>query len=162
MNTKKHIRFVLVIIMAHTFSYLLAGGFSYQLITKPLWEGENPLLAAYLRTPGNAELWNFAMLWQIPAQILRSLLLGLALLPLFNTLQEWNFTKRFLFLSSLFFVFTHIASAAPSPANIEGLVYMKPEFVKEGFFLMQVEMILYSLLVGWSASKWLFKSSSSQ
>jgi len=160
MFSKNHIRFVLVIILAHTLSYLIAGGFSYQLITKPFWEGQNPLLSAYLRTPGNEELWKFAMTWQIPAQILRSLLLGLALLPLFETLKEWSFTKRFSFLSILFFVFTHFAAAVPSPANLEGLVYMKPEFVKLGFFQMQIEMILYSLITGLIAAKYLFQTSS--
>ncbi len=153
----KSIRFVIVITLAHTLSYLLAGGFAYQLFTKPLWEGANPLLSAYLRTPGNTELWNFAMTWQIPSQILRGLLLGLALLPILKTLQEWKFSKRFFFFSVLVFVFTHLAAAAPSPANIEELVYVKPEFVKQGFFLMQIEMILYSLLFGWSASRWLYK-----
>ncbi len=158
--SKEHIRFVLVIVLAHTFAYLFAGGLSYQLITKPLWEGENPLLSAYLRTPGNSQLWSFAMIWQIPAQLLRSLLMGLVLLPLFDTLKQWNPLKRFYFLSALFFVFTHLSSAAPSPANIEGLVYVKPEFVQLGFFLMQVEMILYSLLTGFIAAKWLFRAKS--
>jgi hypothetical protein len=160
--SKEHVRFVLVVILAHTFAYLFAGGLSYQFVTKPLWEGQNPLLSAYLRTPGNPDLWNFAMTWQIPAQVLRSLLMGLVLLPLFDTLKQWNMLQRFSFLSALFFVFTHLSSAAPSPANIEGLVYVKPEFVQLGFFLMQIEMILYSLLTGFIAAKWLFRVSSVQ
>jgi hypothetical protein len=158
--SKNHSRFVLIIMLAHTLSYLIAGGVSYQLVTKPFWEGQNPLLSAYLRTPGNPELWNFAMTWQIPVQILRSLLLGLALLPLYKTLKEWGVIQRFSFLSILFFVFTHLASAAPSPANLEGLAYMKPEFIKLGFFKMQIEMVLYSLFVGLIAAKWLFKTDS--
>ena len=155
--SKEHIRFIFVIILAHTFAYLLAGGLSYQLFTKPLWEGQAPLLSAYLRTPGNSQLWNFAMTWQIPGQLLRALLMGLVLLPLFDTLQQWSVLKRFSFLSALVFVFTHLSAAAPSPANIEGLVYIKPEFVQLGFFLMQIEMILYSLLMGFIAAKWLFR-----
>ena len=156
--SKEHIRFLMVVILSHTFAYLVAGGISYQLITKPFWEGPNPLLSAYLRTPGNAELWNFAMTWQVPAQLLRALLLGLALLPLLDTLKAWSLLKCFTFLSVLLFVFTHFASAAPSPANLEGLVYIKPEFVKLGFFAMQVEMILYSLLAGFFMAKWLFRA----
>lgn len=155
-QSKEQIRFLIVVVLSHTFAYLVAGGFSYQLITKPMWEGPSPLLAAYLRTPGNPELWNFAMTWQIPAQLLRGLLLGLALLPLFETLKAWNWLKRFTFLAVLLFVFTHFASAAPSPANLEGLVYIKPEFVQLGFFAMQVEMVLYSLLAGLFMAKWLY------
>jgi hypothetical protein len=155
--SKEHIRFVAVVVLSHTFAYLVAGGLSYQLITKPFWEGPNPLLSAYLRTPGNAELWNYAMTWQIPAQLIRAFLIGLALLPLSDTLKAWSLLKRLTFLSALLFVFTHFASAAPSPANLEGLVYVKPEFVQLGFFAMQVEMILYSLLADFFMAKWLFR-----
>lgn len=158
-NIKSYVRFVLIIIIAHTLSYLIAGGIAYQLITKEFWEGSNSLLSVYLRTPGNSELWNYAMIWQIPGQILRSLIFGLVLLPLFDSIKEWKFLKRFLFFSSLFFVFTHFSSAVPSPANIEGLIYMKPEFIKLGFLKMQPEMILYSIILGLIVSKYLYKKS---
>lgn len=156
-SRKPYIRFVLVVIVAHTVGYLFSGGISYQFITKPLWEGPDPLLSAYLRTPGNADLWRFAMIWQIPGQLLRSLLMGLALLPLYGSLKEWTAFKKFLFFSVLLFVFTHLSAAAPSPANIEGLVYVKPEFIQLGFVKMQAEMILYSLMAGWIFSKFAFK-----
>lgn len=129
-------------------AYLFAGGISYQLITKEFWDAPDSLLSSYLRTPGNAELWNVAMIWQIPAQLIRGLLIGLVLLPLYGPLKEWSASKKILFFSSMFFVLTHMASSAPSPANIEGLVYMKPEFIKLGFVKMQVEMILHAILVG--------------
>src|SRR5688572_16578353 len=128
-SAKPYIRFVLVIIAAHTIAYLFAGGIAYQFITKELWYGENPLLASYLRTPGNAELWNYAMIWQIPGQLLRALLIGLVLLPLYSSLKEWSGLKKFLFFGSLLLVLTHLSAAAPSPANIEGVVYLRPEFI---------------------------------
>ncbi len=144
-------------IIAHTIAYLFAGGVSYQLITKDLWEGENPLLSTYLRTPGNEELWNFAMVWQIPGQLVRAFLIGLVLLPLHSTLEKWSNLKTFLFISGLLFVLTHLSAAVPSPANIEGLVYMRPEFIQLGFIKMQPEMILYSIIAGLLFSKFAYK-----
>lgn len=154
---KDYIRFVLVIIISHTIAYLFAGGIAYQLITKDLWDVPNSLLSSYLRTPGDAELWNFAMVWQVPAQLLRSLLMGLVLLPLHNVLREWPFSKKFLFFSTLLFVLTHLSSSAPSPANIEGLVYMKPEFIQLGFIRMQPEMILHSIIAGLIFARYAYK-----
>jgi hypothetical protein len=159
MNSQKpFIRFVVVVILAHTIAYLVAGGIAYQLITKELWNGPDPLLSKYLRTPGNTELWNTAMVWQIPGQLLRAVFIGLILLPLFNSLQAWSALNRFLFFSGLLFVLTHLSAAAPSPANIEGLVYMRPEFIQQGFIKMQPEMILYSLVAGLIFSKFAYKS----
>ncbi|MBK9593215.1 MAG: hypothetical protein IPO32_17515 [Crocinitomicaceae bacterium] len=93
-SVKPRIRFVIVVIIAHTIAYLFSGGIAYQFITKPLWEGSDSLLASYLRTPGNEELWGFAMIWQIPGQVLRSLLMGLVFLPLFSSLKTWTFFKK--------------------------------------------------------------------
>lgn len=138
-------------------AYLFAGGIAYQLITKEFWEGESPLLSAYLRTPGNSELWNYAMVWQIPGQLLRAFFIGLVMLPLHSYLKEWSTLKIFLFFSSLLFVLTHLSSAAPSPANIEGLIYMRPEFIHLGFLIMQPEMILYSIVAGLIFAKFAYK-----
>ena len=154
---KEYVRFVIVIIIAHTVAYLFAGGIAYQLITKELWAGPNSLLSAYLRTPENIELWNYAMIWQIPGQLLRSLLIGLVLLPLYSSLKEWSTLKKFLFFSALLFVLTHLSSSAPSPANIEGLVYIRPEFIQLGFLKMQPEMILYSIVAGLIFAKYAYK-----
>lgn len=153
---KDQLRFVIVFMLAHTGAYLFAGGIAYQFITKEFWEGTNPLLSVYLRTPGNADLWNHAMIWQIPGQIARSLLIGLVLLPLYGTLKEWKLLKTFFFISILLFVTTHFSSAVPSPANIEGFIYMRPEFVKLGFMKMQPEMILYCITAGFLFARFAF------
>lgn len=156
-NKIENSRFVIVIIVAHTLAYLLAGGVTYQLITKSIWNDPNSLLGTYLRTPTEPELWNFAMVWQIPAQLLRGLLMGLALLPLSNALKDWTTLKKAAFFGSLFFVFTHISASAPSPANLEGIVYMKPEFIQLGFAKMQVEMILHSIIAGFIFARYAYK-----
>lgn len=156
-NRRPYIRFLIVIVAAHTIAYLIAGGIAYQLITKELWERPNSLLSLYLRTPGDSELWEYAMIWQIPGQLLRALLIGLVLIPLQSSLKEWSGLKKFLFFSGLLFVLTHLSSAVPSPANIEGLVYMRPEFIQLGFVKMQPEMILYSIIAGLIFSRFAYK-----
>src|SRR5688572_10857220 len=127
MNIKA--RFFTVIVLAHVIAYLVAGGISYQLITKSLWDAPDTILANYLRTPVDPELWRFAMVWQVPAQILRGILTALVLLPLFELHASWTKLKKVLFYGALVFVLSHLSSSAPSPANIEGLVYIRPEFI---------------------------------
>jgi len=150
----KGVRFFLAVLLAHVFAYLIAGGITYQLITKDLWEGPDSLLSAYLRTPGDAELWKYAMIWQIPAQILRGALIALVLLPLLEFQTNWKTTKKIFFYAALTFVLTHLCSAAPSPANIEGWVYMKPAYVKLGFIKMQPEMLLHSIIFGFIVARY--------
>ena len=141
-----YVRFLIVALIAHVLGYLIAGGIAYQLITKEFWEGTNSILSVYLRTPGNVELWKHAMTWQIPGQFFRAIFIAIALFPLLESIKLWKLRKLILFYFVLIFVLTHFASAAPSPANIEGLIYMKPELITPGFLKMQPEMILYSII----------------
>ena len=53
----------------------------------------------------------------------------------------------------------HLAAAAPSPSNLEGLVYMRLEFVGiEVFLLTQPEMIAQCLLMALGIGFWACKS----
>lgn len=60
---------------------------------------------------------------------------GLYIYRLVNVLGEFTFGLKFIFFSSLTFIYTHIASASPFMDNIEGLVYFKREYLKKKFFL---------------------------
>jgi hypothetical protein len=47
----------------------------------------------------------------------------------------------------LVFVLQHLAAGAPSPSNIEGLLYMKPALISlRAFLLTQPEMLLQAIL----------------
>jgi hypothetical protein len=154
---RKYIRLALVFILSHTFSYLIVGAIAYQLFYKPFWEGPNPLYAPFLRTMATPALWEQAMAWQIPGQLLRGLLMALALIPILPALEQVSFARRYAFIAGLFFVFAHLAASAPSPGNIEGALYMRPEFVAQGFLASQPEMIAHSLLAGFLIAKFMFK-----
>lgn len=79
--------------------------------------------------------------------LLRGLLIALVLLPFTKALKSFSFTYRVVVLFALVFVLMHVAAAAPSPGNIEGIVYLRPELMNiDTFLLVQPEMIAQSLI----------------
>ena len=56
---------------------------------------------------------------------------------------------QFIFMTSLMFVYADFASAVPFSNTIEGILYMKKEFVeKRVFWIIQLEAIIYSMMFG--------------
>jgi hypothetical protein len=153
----KYIRLAVVFILSHTFSYVIVGAIAYQLFYKPFWEGPSPLYATFMRTMADPTLWAQAMTWQIPGQILRGLLMALAISPILPKLEETSIARRYAFIAALLFVFAHMAASDPSTGNIEGAIYMRPEFVAQGFLPSQPEMIAHSLLAGFLIARFMFK-----
>lgn len=144
---KNNFLFVIKSTVTYALAYLVSGGLAYQLITKQFYVGDNPIFAGYLRSEANAAEWAHTSVWLVPGLLLRGLLISLVLLPFAETLRKIGFTKRVGLIFALMFVLIHLAAAAPSPSNIEGLVYMKPQFIGVGSFLLtQPEMILQCLL----------------
>lgn len=151
----KNIRFIVIITLAYALAYLIAGGLAYQLITKQFYVGDGAIFTTYLRSEANPAEWAHTNVWLFPVLLLRGFLLSLVLLPFRETLFRFSFKKRALVLSLFIFIAAHIAAAAPSPSNLEGFVYMKPEiFTLKAFLLTQPEMIAQSLGFGFLAS-WL-------
>lgn len=144
---KQNLRFILKSTVIYTIVYLAVGAIAYQLFTKQFYVGEDPIFTAYLRNEANSAEWAHTNLWLIPGLILRALLISLVLLPFVETLRNMAFIKRVGILFALMFVLIHIAAAAPSPSNIEGLIYMKPQLTgMSSFLLTQPEMIAQCLL----------------
>ena len=80
------------------------------------------------------------------------------LLPFVEALKKAAFYRRVATLFAVLFVLAHLAAAAPSPSNIEGLVYMRPDLVGlRPFLLTQPEMLLPCLLFAFGFS-WLIRS----
>jgi hypothetical protein len=91
----------------------------------------------------------------IPVQLARALLMSVVLYPVLGVLGELPFGLKFLFFGGLMFVYADFCSAIPFSNTLEGLIYMKPQFVKRKvFWTFQMEAIIYSLLFG-LASSWL-------
>jgi len=111
----------------------------------------------YLRDMSVEDERKHVQKWVFPSQLLRGLLISVVLYPVLAPLGEIAFGLRFAFLTGLMFVYTHLACAAPGPDNIEGFVYLKERFFKKSAFLkFQFEMIIYSLILGFVTSYFLF------
>jgi hypothetical protein len=96
MNRKRFLGFVAKIIAAQVTTYFLAGAVFYPLLTKPYYEGPNPIFAVFLRTEADMGLWAHVVNWFLPAEILRGILIAAVFYPLYDMLKSWSNLKRFL------------------------------------------------------------------
>lgn len=150
---KQSLRFITSSTIIYFLAYLLAGAIAYQLLTKQFYVGNDPIFTAYLRSESNPSEWAHTNLWIVPGLLTRALLISLVLLPFVETLKKMAFWKRGGVLFALLFVLIHIAAAAPSPSNIEGLIYMKSQLTGAiPFLLTQPEMIAQCLLFAFGLS----------
>ena len=152
-GSKESTMFTLKVTLLFMVSYLVIGAIAYQLVTKQFYVGENSIFTMYLRSESNPDQWKHVMQWQFPMLFLRSLLIAFVLLPFVAALRGFSFKKCVGTLFAMVFVLTHLSSAAPSPGNIEGIVYMRPELMNiKVFLLTQIEMILQSLIFAFGAA----------
>ena len=148
-------RFVLKVILVSSAAYLIAGALAYHLLTKRFYVGDAAIFARFLRSEADPTEWRHVMAWQFPILLARGLLIALALLPFRPALISFARPKRVLVLFVLFFVLVHFAAAAPSPSNLEGIVYMRPELMGVvPFLLTQPEMLFQSLLFALGTGLW--------
>jgi hypothetical protein len=145
MNLKRFTIFTGKVTAAHVTTYFVAGVIAYSLLTKEFYTGPNPIFAAFMRTETEPELWGHVVRWFLPAQILRGVLLAAVLYPLFDVLKTWTFTKRWLFIASLYLVFGFWAATVAAPGTIEGLVYMRPFITPYAHLAVQPEIVLQGL-----------------
>jgi hypothetical protein len=157
---KKNFLFIIKSTAIYAFAYLIIGGIAYQLITKQFYIGGDPIFAGFLRNEANPAEWAHTTIWLVPALLLRGALISIVLLPFVEALSEMAFAKRVAVLFSLMFVLIHLAAAAPSPSNIEGLVYMKPQFIGIGPFLLTQPEMLFQCLIFAAGLSWVIKKPS--
>jgi hypothetical protein len=159
LTSRGPLAFIGKVTLVSSVAYLFAGALAYQLLTKQFYVGDGAIFATFLRSEANAEEWNHVMTWQFPMLFVRGLLIALVLLPFQEALRGFNPRKRVLVLFGLFFVLIHLAAAAPSPSNLEGFVYMRPELMSlRPFLLTQPEMIAQSLLFALGVALWACKT----
>src|SRR6056297_32953 len=132
----------------HIFCYVIAGVVDLQLSRK-FYSGRSRLYGSFLRDAEDPkESMRIAKLL-IPSQFIRAVLMSLVLFPVLPYLQELTNEMQFIFMATLMFVYADFASAVPFSNTIEGVVYMKKEFVeKRVFWTIQLEAILYSAMFG--------------
>lgn len=135
-------RFVLLVAVAHALSYFVVGAVAFATLTHGLYEGADPLFGSYLRTPGEPQLWQHVTTWFLPAQLLRGVLIGIVLAPFLPLLRQWSVMQRTGALAGLYLVIGFWAAALAAPGNIEGLVYLRPEFDLEVVLLVHPEIVV--------------------
>jgi hypothetical protein len=151
----RYLWFSLGFFLIHLGAYVVAGVLNQQLLSKHLYGGENALLAPFFRDMEKTEEQRRSGRLMVPAQLTRALLMSVVLYPLLVPIGELPYGLRFAFLGGLMFVYADLASATPFSNNIEGLVYLKPEFTTWDVFLrIQSEAVVYSLLFG-GVTAWL-------
>lgn len=149
-----YIKFSLLFFIAHFTSYLVAGFIDLQLAGK-MYKGKDRLYKDFFRDMNNQkESLRIAKLL-IPSQLVRAILMSAVLYPILPFLLTLSFWQQCIFMGSLMFVYADFSCAVPFSNTIEGLVYLKSEFVKKRvFWTIQLEAIIYSILFG-LLSAWL-------
>jgi len=126
-------------------TYFLAGAVFYPLLTKPYYEGPNPIFSVFLRTQADLGLWAHVVNWFLAVEILRGILIAAVLYPLYDVLKARSFIKRFLCVASLYLVLAFWAATVAAPGTLEGMVYMRPFITPEVHLRVQPETILQGL-----------------
>jgi len=149
-----YLKFSLIFFLIHLACYIIAGIIDLQL-AKKMYLGKNRIFKSFFRDmEDDKENKRIAKLL-IPSQFIRAIFMSLVLYPILPFLKDLTFEIQFVFMASLMFVYADFASAIPFSNTIEGIVYLKKEFVKKRvFWTIQLEAILYSIMFG-LLSAWL-------
>lgn len=149
-----YIKFSLLFFVIHFVCYIIAGVIDFQL-AKKMYSGKNRLYKSFFRDMNDQkESMRIAKLL-LPSQFIRGIIMSMVLYPILPFLGELSFGMQFVFMASLMFVYADFASAIPFSNTIEGIVYLKKEFVeKKVFWTIQLEAIMYSIMFG-LLSAWL-------
>ncbi|MFO7736195.1 MAG: hypothetical protein R6W70_08285 [bacterium] len=148
--------FTLLFFVIHFVCYITAGVIDLQL-AKGMYSGKGRLYKSFFRDMDDKdESMRIAKLL-IPSQFVRAILMSVVLYPLLPFLKEQSFFMQFFFMSTLMFVYADFGSAIPFSNTIEGIVYLKKEFVaKKIFWTIQLEAIIYSIMFGLLSGLFLF------
>jgi hypothetical protein len=143
-----YIRFSLFFSLVHLVCYIIAGIIDLRL-AKKMYVGKDRLYRAFFRDMEDPKQSLRIAKLLIPSQLLRGILMSVVLYPVLPFLFGLSFGMRFLFLAGMMFVYADFCSAIPFSNTIEGIVYLKKEFVeKRMFWTIQLEAIIYSILFG--------------
>lgn len=149
-----YIVFSLMFFVIHFVCYMIAGLIDLQL-AKKFYSGKNRLYRSFFRDVDDENENKRITKLLIPTQFIRAILMSVVLYPILPFLMELSFGMKFIFMSSLMFIYADFASAVAFSNTIEGFLYLKKEYVeKKVFWIIQFEAILYGVLFG-LLSAWL-------
>ncbi len=151
-----YLKFSLIFFVIHFVCYMIAGAIDLRL-AKKMYSGKDRLYKSFFRDMSNNKEVSRIGKLLFPAEFVRAILMSIVLYPILPFLQELSFTIQLFFMGGLMFVYADFASAIPFSNTIEGIVYLKKEFVeKKAFWTIQLEAIIYSVLFGLLSALFLF------
>lgn len=151
----RFLKFAGKVTLAHVVTYFVMGAAAYHLLTKQLYIGDQAPLETFMRTEADPILWKHVVTWFVPGQILRGILMAAVLFPFLDTFLKWNFPKRFLSIAGIYLVFAFWGAAGAVVGNIEGLIYLRPEFTLQMHLRVQPEILLQGLALGAWIAWWI-------
>lgn len=143
-----YLTFSLLFFAIHFVCYLIAGLIDLQL-AKRFYSGKNRLFKSFFRDVDDKDENKRIAKLLIPTQFIRAIIMSIVLYPILPFLMGFSFGMKFVFMASLMFVYADFASAIPFSNTIEGVIYLKKEYVeKKVFWIIQFEALLYSVMFG--------------
>ena len=138
---RKGIKFVSVITLSHFVTYYVAGVIAQVFLGAKEFYPPSPNAIVYLKDPHNPSL----QMLILPAQLLRGLLFGLVLLPLYPRLIKLGMWKGSFLVGAVILATGYLAA---SGGLIEHVVYFKPEHYPIDFAIVTlVEIMIQTLLL---------------
>jgi len=158
MKIKRFLIFAGKVILVHVMTYMIVGAFAYPLLTREFYEGASAIFPIYLRSQSEPALWSHVMTWMIPIEVIRGLLIAIALYPFFEALNQKAFLSRFLSLAGLYIILGFWADASPAPGTLEGVLMLKPFVTPYVHLKVQPELLVQgSAMAAW-VSWWMASS----
>lgn len=143
-----YLQFSLLFFVIHFVCYMIAGVIDFQL-AKKMYKGKDRLYKSFFRNMEDQQEASRVGKLLLPSQFIRGILMSVVLYPVLPFLGELSFGMQFFFMGGLMFIYADFSSAIPFSNTIEGFVYLKKEFVvREVFWTIQLEAIIYSILFG--------------
>lgn len=139
MKVKTLVIYFLIFILSHIVAYFFAGIVSRSLGVFDFYP-PSPTAIPYLRDPLSSHVWSL----MFPAQALRAILYGIALLPLFDWIKKQPQFKGGLIIGLIMFFIGYVAA---SGGLIEHEVFFT-EYPLRFALITLVELSAYSFLFG--------------
>jgi hypothetical protein len=149
------IRFILKFTAVSVLVYLGVASFYFNLVTKDYYMGSQPLFSPFLISPNDTLSWEEAMVWMLPTQILRGLLIGFTFSLIREYLEMKNYAQKMLIIFSFYFLLSGLASVSPAVGNLEGMLFFKNYITWNVHLTILSEIFFQSIFISLIFSWWI-------
>lgn len=149
------IRFTLKFTTALVLVYLVVGNLFFNFVSKEYYQGSQPVFSKFLISPSDSLHWSEVLIWMIPVQIIRGLLIGCVLYSLKPLLDSKNYIHKSWILFSHYFVLSGLAAISPSVGNLEGMLFLQNFISWKIHLTILSEILIQSLSVALIFSWWI-------